>query len=203
MSKIIEAIDNIEIGKFNNRKIVISTKYGTPLRIQFPRMYMPFGVSGFTPEVGPTKYNIDFALKGHDEEDNYIKTFYENIKEIENKIIDEVYNQSNEIFGKEIDKNELITMFNSNIKETPDREPKFRVKVDTDHNDMIKASVFNANKHPIKTEIINNLYARNSGHAIVEVNSVYFLNRKFGCTWKLNQLVVYEPQNLKGFQFIV
>jgi hypothetical protein len=66
---------------------------------------------------------------------------------------------------------------------------------------LIKAAVFDANKIAIKTEVSNGLYARNSGHAIVELNSVYFLNRKFGCTWKLNQLVVYEPQNLKGFQF--
>lgn len=204
MSKIVEALDNIEIRKFNNRKLVISTKQGTPLRIQFPRMYMPFGVSGFTPEVGPTKYNIDFALKGHDEENNYIQTFYKHIKELEDKIVDEVYNQSNEIFGKEISKVELMAMFNSNIKETVGREPKFRVKVDTDHNDAIKANIFNANKQLINDEIVTNgLYARNSGHAIVEVNSVYFLNKKFGCTWKLNQLVVYEPQNLKGFQFIL
>ena len=55
------AIETIQINQYKQRKIVISTKQGTPLRIQFPRMYMPFGVSGFTPEVGPTKYNIDFA----------------------------------------------------------------------------------------------------------------------------------------------
>jgi hypothetical protein len=96
---------------------------------------------------------------------------------------------------------EIQPMFNSNVKESPDREPKFRVKVDIDHHNMIKAAVYDANKNPIKTEVSNGLYARNSGHSIVELNSVYFLNRKFGCTWKLNQLVVYEPQNLKGFQF--
>jgi len=32
---------------------------------------------------------------------------------------------------------------------------------------------------------------------------VYFLNKKFGITYKLYQLVKYEPQALKGFQFIV
>ena len=58
-------------------------------------------------------------------------------------------------------------------------------------------------KNPIKDFVSNGLYARNSGHAIVELGSVYFLNRMFGCTWKLYQLVVYEPQNLKGFQFVL
>jgi hypothetical protein len=69
--------------------------------------------------------------------------------------------------------------------------------------DQIKANVFDADKNPRNDEVTNGLYARNSGHAIVELNSVYFLNRKFGCTWKLHQLIVYEPQNLKGFQFII
>jgi len=196
-----KAIENIQINQFNNRKIVISTKQGTPLRIQFPRMYMPFGVSGFTPEVGPTKYNIDFAIKGYDEEGSYMKKFYESLRQLENVIVDAVVDQSEVIFGSQMTKEELLPMFNSNVKESPDREPKFRVKVDTYMDDNIKASVFNADKNPMKDEVTNGLYARNSGHAMVELNSVYFLNRKFGCTWKLNQLIVYEPQNLKGFQF--
>ncbi len=201
MSKITDAIENLEIADFNNRKIVLSTNNGTPMRIQFPRLYMPFGVSGFTPEVGPTKYNIDLALKGYDEEGSYVSKFYNSLRTIEDKIIDSVVDQSDKIFGKKMTKEELVPMFNSNIKESLGREPKFRVKVDTDHTNMIKAAVYDGDKNPIKTEVSNGLYARNSGHTIVELNSVYFLNRKFGCTWKLYQLVVYEPQNLKGFQF--
>jgi len=196
-----KAIENIQINQFNNRRIVISTKQGTPLRIQFPRMYMPFGVSGFVPEIGPTKYNIDFAIKGYDEEESYMKKFYDSIKFLENMIIDSVHEQSESIFGSKMTREELVPMFNSNMKESPGREPKFRVKVDTTMEDKIKASVFDADKNPTHDEIQNGLYSRNSGHAIVELGSVYFLNRKFGCTWKLHQLIVYEPQNLKGFQF--
>jgi hypothetical protein len=164
-------------------------------------MYMPFGVSGFTPEVGPTKYNIDFAVKGYDEEDSYMKKFYDSLKALENKIIDAVAEQSETIFGSPMTKEQLLPMFNSNLKESPDREPKFRVKADTTLDDQLKASVFDADKHPKRDDVVNGLYARNSGHAIVELGSVYFLNRKFGCTWKLHQLIVHEPQNLKGFQF--
>ena len=196
-----KAIENIQINQFNNRRIVISTKQGTPLRIQFPRMYMPFGVSGFVPEIGPTKYNIDFAIKGYDEEESYMKKFYDSIKSLENMIIDSVHEQSESIFGSKMTREELVPMFNSNMKESPGREPKFRVKVDTTMEDKIKASVFDADKNPTHDEIQNGLYSRNSGHAIVELGSVYFLNRKFGCTWKLHQLIVYEPRNLKGFQF--
>ena len=196
-------INTIQINEFNNRKIVVTTKQGTPFRMQFPRMYMPFGVSGFTPEVGQTKYNIDFAVKGYDEDESYMKKFYDSVRTIEDMIIDSVVEQSVTIFGKPMSKEELIPMFNSNLKMSAEREPKFRVKVDTDMNDIIKATVYNSDKNPIKDDVTNGLYARNSGHAIAELNSVYFLNRMFGCTWKLYQLVVYEPQNLKGFQFVL
>ena len=103
-----------------------------------------------------------------------MKIFYDSIKSLENMIIDSVHEQSESIFGSKMTREELVPMFNSNMKESPGREPKFRVKVDTTMEDQIKATVF---------------------------DSVYFLNRKFGCTWKLHQLIVYEPQNLKGFQF--
>jgi hypothetical protein len=198
-----KAVENIQFNQYNNRKIVISTKQGTPFRVQFPRMYMPFGVSGFTPEVGQTKYNIDFAIKGYDEDGSYMNKFYESLRKIEDMVIDSVVEQSECIFGQQMTKDDLIPMFNSNIKTATDREPKFRVKVDTDMEDQIKATIYNSDKVPIRDEATNGLYARNSGHAIVELNSVYFLNRMFGCTWKLYQLVVYEPQNLKGFQFVL
>lgn len=196
-----KAVENLQINTYNNKRIVLATKQGTPMRVQFPRMYMPFGVSGFVPEIGPTKYNIDFAIKGFDEEDSYMNSFYESIRALENKVIDAVVDQSQAIFGNPMTKEELLPMFNSNVKEAPGREPKFRVKVDTTVDDSIKASVFDADRNIMRDEVRGGLYARNSGHAMVELNSVYFLNRKFGLTWKLNQLVVYEPQNLKGFQF--
>jgi len=166
-------------------------------------MYMPFGVSGFTPEVGQTKYNIDFSMKGHDEDDNYVKKFHDTLRAIEDKIIESVAEQSETIFGKNMTKDELIPMFNSNIKESPDREPKFRVKVDTTIDGDIKASVCDPEKNVLSDSAENGLYARNTGLAIVELNSVYFLNRKFGITWKLYNLMVFEPQRLKGFQFLV
>ena len=77
---------------------------------------MPFGVSGFVPQVGPTKWNLDFSMKGYDEEDNYVKQFHDTIEATEKSIIEEVSNQSVDIFGKHMSYDELLPMFNSNIK---------------------------------------------------------------------------------------
>lgn len=203
MIKFQNLLENLDIPEYDGRKISLSTKDGKPLRIQTPRMYMPFGISGFTPVVGATKWNIDFSMKGYDEDDSYVKQFYETLQNVERAIVEAIHKQSLNIFGKEMSVEELLPMFNSNIKHSIDREPKFRVRVDTTIDGDIKPGIFDSEKNAIKTDIKDKLYARNSGVAIVEMNSVYFLNKKFGVTWKLHQLVVYEPQQLKGFQFIL
>ena len=202
--KFTELCSAIDIGSYKNKKIVITNKDGGHLRTQAPRLYMPFGICGFTPEVGPTKYTLDLSLTGWDEEGGYVQKFYETLREVEDMVVDAVAAQSLEIFQKTMTKEELLPMFNSNIKENPGHAPKFRVKVDTDMDDIMKAEVFDANKERMTKEpMTNGRYSRNSGRPIVEMCSVYFLNRKFGVTWKLHQLQVYEPERLKGFQFTI
>jgi hypothetical protein len=203
MSKFVNLLDELEIPAYDGRKISLCTKEGKPVRIQCPRMYMPFGISGFTPEVGPIKWSLDFAMKGYDEDDNYVKKFHETIRAMEEKIIESVHEQSEIIFKRKVPIDELKTMFFSNIKESPDREPKFRVKVDTTIDGKVKPYVYDEQRNPLREDCVNGLYSRNSGTAVVEINSVYFLNKKFGITYKLYQLVTYEPQALKGFQFVI
>lgn len=204
MIKFHEIPENIEIGSYKNKKIVITNKEGGYLRTQAPRLYMPFGICGFTPEVGPTKYTLDLSLNGWDEEGGYVRQFYETLRRVEDMVVDAVVAQSEAIFEKPMTKEELLPMFNSNIKETPGHAPKFRVKVDTDMNNVMKAEVFDSNRTRIvKGEVVDGLYSRNSGRPIVEMCSVYFLNKKFGVTWKLHQLQVFEPERLKGFQFTI
>lgn len=191
----IDVDNDIEIGEFSNRKIPLCMSGSKkPIRFQIPRMYMPFGVSGFTPEVGPTKWNIDFSMKGFDEDNNYVKKFYDFLKKLESRLIKHVMDSE---FGTQMNEN----MFNSNVKNGGDREPKFRIKVDVDMSGHIKPRIFDVNENDITSMADNGVYSRHSGVAIVELNSVYFLNKMFGFTWKLQQMKVYEPQRLKGFQF--
>lgn len=203
MAKFNTFLEDLDILEYDGRKISICTVEGKPARIQMPRMYMPFGVSGFTPAVGNTKWNVDFSMKGYDEDGNYVKSFYETILKIETCIIENVAKQSVQIFGKEMTVDELRPIFNSNLKYSEGREPKFRVKVDVSGTGVVKTGIFNSERHHLKDEMVDNLYARNSGVGIAELCSVYFLNRQFGVTWKLHQLVVHEPQQLKGFQFVL
>jgi hypothetical protein len=69
------------------------------------------------------------------------------------------------------------------------------VKVDTDIDGRIKPVIFDSNEVDITSAAADKLHSHKMGSAMVELNSVYFMNKRFGMTWKLHQLKVFEPQS--------
>ncbi len=53
MAKFINAKDTLKIANYDGRKSSLCTTDDKVMNSIFPRMYMPFGISGFTPEIGP------------------------------------------------------------------------------------------------------------------------------------------------------
>ena len=182
--------NDIVIESYSNRGMRVQ-----PVQFQIPRMYMPFGVSGFTPPYGTTKYNIDFSMKGWDQAGGYVNKFYEFLQMIETKVINHVETQSQQIFGSKLSREELNTLFTSNIKFSPNHDPKFRVKVSD------KTQFFDVGDNVLNQELSEGLYKRYSGAAFVQFGNIYFFNKKFGITWNIEQVKIYEPQRLHGFSF--
>jgi hypothetical protein len=177
-------------GEYTNRFIKVE-----PLKFQIPRMYMPFGVSGFAPPYGPVKYNIDFSMKGWNEPDNYVKKFYDFLTQIENRVIADVEAMSEKIFGMYTSRDELVNLFNSNIKKSETYDPKFRVKVSD------STLFFDVGDSDITKPLEEGLYKKYSGAALIQFGNIYFFNKRFGITWTIEQIKVYEPQRLHGFNF--
>jgi len=183
--------DDIQFHDYNGRALKVE-----PLKFQIPRMYMPFGISGFVPKYGPTSYNIDFSMKGWNEPDNYVKKFYDFLLMIESKVISHVESISVEIFGHQMTNTDLVALFNSNIKVSGAYDPKFRAKV-VDNT----TQVFDVGDVEITKPFEESLYKKMSGSALIKFGNIYFFNRRFGITWTIEQVKVYEPQRLHGFNF--
>lgn len=183
--------NDIVFGEYTNRAIKVE-----PLKFQIPRMYMPFGVSGFTPPYGPVKYNIDFSMKGWNEPGNYVNKFYDVLTSLEGAVISHVETLSESIFGRVMTRDELQLFFNSNIKVSETYDPKFRVKVSD------KTQFFDiADCEVTPPTLEEGLYKKFSGAALVQFGNIYFFNKRFGITWTVEQVKVYEPQRLHGFNF--
>ena len=190
----------IKFGDFVNKKIPICDTEDKTLAFQTPRLYMPFGISGFVVPNRPTNWNVELALKGWDKDDGYVKKFYDFVKDIENTVIEHVCSQKELIFGSSsLTDDDIRNMFNSNLKDAANGyEPKLRVKIDTDRDLMTKFKVFNEQHDDITQVVTDGLYARKSVVSVVELGSVYFMNRKFGLVWRMAQMQVHDPQRLKG-----
>jgi hypothetical protein len=182
--------DTFSFGPYANRAIRVD-----PVKFQIPRMYMPFGISGFAPPYGPVKYNIDFSMKGWNEPGNYVNKFYDFLVDVENTVISHVESLSQEIFGSRMSREELVELFNSNIKVSQGYDPKFRVKVSD------KTQIFDIGDAEITCPLTEGLYKKYSGAALVQMGNIYFFNKRFGITWSMEQVKVYEPQRLHGFNF--
>ena len=179
--------------EYRSRKIDVSFPGDEPARFQIPKLYMPFGLSGFEADYGPKKWNVDFALKGVDEEGGQTKKFYDFIRKIESDVIDRVWSNSQTIFGRSMPRESVEGMFNSNIKQSGNYEPKFRAKVDVESGtNAIKPKIFDSNGVELGDVASEKLHSRQTGIAIVEMCSIYFMNKMFGITWKLHQLKVYD-----------
>lgn len=188
---------DLGFGNYKNKKIVLfnaDSEDKKVVKFQIPKMYMPFGISGFEPQFGPIKYNAEFAMYKYDEDGTYVNKFYKFLRDIESQVINYVQKNSMTIFGKEHTIEEITGMFNSNIKEKQETDPKFRVKVDTvSETNVIKPTIYDKESKILDNEASRGLYARYAGIAVVELSSVYFFNQKFGLVWKLVEMKVYEP----------
>jgi len=191
--------DAPEFSPYANRKIVLS-KNDKPARFQIPKLYMPFGISGFTPDYGQKKWNIDFSIKNWDQEGSYNQKFYKFLLTLENQVIDHIHANSEQIFHRASSRDAIVSMFNSNLKYSDGRDPRLRIKVDTDLEGNIKPVIFDANEVDITSAAEEKLHSHKMGSAIVELNSIYFMNGRFGITWKLHQLKVFEPQSAGAYK---
>jgi hypothetical protein len=165
-----------------DRGIVLSGVDKKPIQIQIPRVYAPFGLSGFPNQFGPVKYNIDASLRGWNEEGSYMNKFYTFLRDIELEVVDHV--RALNIVGPHPEDS-----FNSNLKISEKYDPKFRIKIDN------KTAFFDgANNDITPSELEDGLFKGRSFTALVELKNVYFFNKRMGLTWTIVQAKVFDQQ---------
>tara|TARA_R110002072_G_scaffold157128_3_gene307621 strand:- start:1673 stop:2326 length:654 start_codon:yes stop_codon:yes gene_type:complete len=210
-------LTDFEIGEYSNKKITLCSKCDNkkPIRFQIPKLYLPFGLSEFKPSYGPSKYYVDFSFKGWDQDESIVKKFYDFIRDIEDKIVKNLCENSEKIFGEVKDYDNISKKFNSNIKMPKNGmyAPNFKVKCDD-------TFIYDSTNKLLTDEKTAGLYMKKSASAILELSSVYFMNGQFGLVWKCYQLKLFDnvdyvdpdvisddeeevtgPPRLTGFQF--
>lgn len=184
--------------------------YGSgKLRIQTPVMFLPYGISegGFEDktakvdkkvEKAENKFDITLSFKGLDENPK-IKVFLDKLREVENKIINDAFENRIAWFKNNYEGNKAFVshLFSPIVKVDKDKitgevigkyPPTIRFKLPYDNENTkfnFRAVDMDTNDNIVFDEIYKKL---KSGKAqlIVELTSIWFAGGKFGCTWKVN-----------------
>ena len=176
---------SIELTKTSTKNLNISID-GTPIKIKVSMSVMPFGfsVTEYPGGYGPSK-NLNLSI----EDDDVIDT----IRTIETNVLTELSNISQDIFHRQVDMDELITMFNSNLTE----DGRLRIKHTKD------TVLFDESGKVMHPTIFDGDFAKWSATCNFIVSGLYFMNKKIGLILKANHVRLFEPKkDSSGYMFL-
>lgn len=204
--------ETIKVNKYGG-KTVYANYNGGPLRLQMPKMNLPFGVSKYQNPDKPDeiKYSLEMSFANLPDE------ILTELKNMEEKIIAFAEEKSKELFKKQQSKDLLLEFYKSFIKyaESDDGE-----RIDK-YAPRMKAKIYNEGKNfkvdAFESEKVNGSYPKiniteddvdeiiQKGakcEAIIECTGIWVVNKTFGVSWKLAQVKIYRNENqLAGYAF--
>lgn len=203
--------NTIKVNKYQGKSVYASYD-GTIMRIQLPKMGLPFGISKYVnPETSDIKYSLDLSMKDLD------PSIFKNFEELEDAVLDYVEKNSKELFKKQRSKEILREFYKPFIKYNQDENgersdkypPTFKTKLWTSGNDFT-VDVFDSQKvegkYPkIKMTLDNSDEVITPGshcETIIQCSGLWVVGDSFGISWSVSQIKIYKNNNaIVGYAF--
>ena len=205
--------ESIKTNKFQGKSVYANYK-NLPLRIQMPKMSLPFGVSRFVNPDKPeeVKYSVDLSF------DKTSPSLLTQFEEIEEKVIDYAEKNSKELFKKQLSKEMLREFFKSSIRFSEDENgerstkyaPRLKAKMYTDVNNLFSCAVYDSvkvdgkyQKITLTEDNVDEIVGKGSScESILSCSGIWVVNKSFGVSWVLSQMKIYKNENvLSGYAF--
>lgn len=196
--------------KANAGKSVYININRMPLRIQTPKMNLPFGVSKWD-QSGPVRYNVEMSFNSIDQE------VYNTFAAIEEKFLKFATDNSVDFFKKEMKEDVIKAFYTSSIRPSPfevnqDNKyaPRLRCKLDKSDTGEFRASIWDGNQKIeggyVKLDMTEDNYedVMSKGCNVQAILSCsgWVVNGKFGLAYRVEQIKVFSTNNkLSGFAF--
>lgn len=211
-SQMVNFSENIKTNKYNGKSVYVNYN-GNPLRVQMPKMSLPFGINKYINPDKPEeiKYSLEMSFK------DVNPVVLEQLHEIENKTLDFVEKNSKELFKKQMSREVVAENYKSSIKygedENGDRDlkyaPRLKAKIYTDGANF-RVDTFDSvkvdNKYQkihINEDNVDDIITKGSScEAILSCSGIWVVGKTFGVSWVLSQLKIYKNENtLNGYAF--
>ena len=184
--------------KNGGKAVYLNAGDNKKLYVQFPFMRSPYGLSAFTDEgTGRTSYSLDLSF---DPDNAEAMELHAKLKELDEKIVNEVANNSKEWLGKEFNVAVLKEALYKPIVK-PGKEqyaPTIKLKVLTKPDGSFVPECYSMQKEQVALDTIEK---GQKAMAIIDLNQIWFIDNKFGVTIRLQQALFEQSAKLPSFAF--
>lgn len=194
----------------NGGKSIYVGYEGQPLFIQTPEMGAPFGMSKWGADKGDKvadKCTLELSFKGR-ETNKSMAAFYDKLNDMDKHFIQAAMENSTAWLKKKYNTTEVVeALYTHMVKHAKDKEtgeitdkypPNFRITI-PQKDGKITCPVYNKSKEQID---ISDIEKGSKVTAIIQCLGIWVAGGKFGCSWKVVQLLVVPPASFKGFAFM-
>jgi len=171
------------------------------IKLQTPVMSAPFGISTFDEaSTGTQTFSLDASFNGY-QTDPKIAGFLEKCKALDEHVLATAVTRSKEWFGKAMERDVIANFLRPTVKEASDPTkwaPTIKFKIAM-RNGAPSTEFYDEFQNDVDMTYITK---GTTFRAIIELSSIWFINKTFGCTWRLAQVAVASrPDKLSGFAF--
>lgn len=169
---------------------------GSHYLIQTPKLRLPFGMQQYDGKDDKSNsYSLSLSLDNYRDLSNHECEFLKGIKSIDEHIKALAIENSQAWFRKAMKKDVIDELFSSSIKESSDWPPTMRCKL------PFYQGKFNCDFYDQSRQKCNVDSIIQGCHIIglVNVTSIWFVNNRFGVSWQLKQLQVFQPPKYDTF----
>lgn len=185
---------------------MVYVKYNdSPLKIQTPTCYAPFGINVYKNEDSNTEsHSLDISFDGYKEE-GQIQTFFNKMQALDDQNTSKGFQYQQAWFRKNYPSEEVIKALYTNIVKFPKDKngdintkwsPTFKIKLPR-KNGKYDFEMFDAKNNKVDPENVQTKGAKMI--AIVKCTGIWMAGGKFGMTWKAEQIKIYPPNRIQGY----
>ena len=214
MSSSITLTKNLDVSKVtydepkkldNGGKMIYVSFKKSPLRIQTPQCYVPFGINVYkNDDSGTEAHTMELSFDGKETKPN-LMDFYEKMKALDNLNIEKGFEYQQSWFRKKYPNQEVIeALYTTMIKYPKDKNgeittqwpPTFKFKLPF-VNGQYKFEMYDKTNQKIDPKSVQTKGAR--AVAILKCNGIWLAGGKFGMSWKAEQIQIVPPNKIEGF----
>jgi hypothetical protein len=186
---------DVHKNKLGGKAIYLTGKNSQKLQIQLPPTRTPFGLSPFEDKVTKkVTYTINLSL-----DDDNLKKFF---VDLDNKILEYVSNNSEDILGKKMSLEVLTELYTPLTKDSKDSAyaPQVKLKVQQGRNGEFVPKAYDLKRNLIS---MTDVEKQDTIHTIVDINQIWVVDKKFGVSVRLEQVMKVPSTKLNECAFSV